>query len=338
MLSQSTDLRPAAPTVYAVAGRLLCIDAPDAASAAAVECYFRDWYLDPAPRAANAEPDATIKVRPGGDPPPIPRGLESFKINDADRCFTDGHTYYLDIEGARVQFNSRRPCVVELWVREGARLGSPALSQAVFNAFSGAVRRCGLFELHSAGVVEPSSGRCALIAGASGSGKSTLTLQLATAGWGYLSDDVLLLSERAGRVEARPLRRVFAATETTVEAAGLEGRAGEHLRPANLKLRFAPQTFFPEGFVESSFPDALFFPLVTREPESGVREMTGAEALVRLLKMCPWACYDRPTSAEYLRALSLLSKQSRAYELRAGTDLLADPGRAAGLLAARVAR
>jgi len=292
--------------------------------------------MTPAPLTPAARPDASLSIGRGGEPPPVPRGLDSFPLNDGGRCFTDGRTYHLDIEGSRVLIGPRSPCVVEVWVSDGPAEPAPAaLAQIIFNAFSGAARRCGLFELHSAGVVEPASGRGVLLAGASGSGKSTLTLQLAAAGWGYLSDDVLLLSERAGRAEARPLRRVFAATETTVAAAGLDGGL---MSPANFKLRFAPQAFFPEGFCESSLPEVLFFPSVTHERESSVGTVSQPEALARLLKMCPWACYDRPSSAGYLRALSLLAKQCRAYELRAGTDLLADPARAAGLLAAHVGR
>lgn len=334
MSSQQTELRPAVSRFYEVAGRLLCVAAADEPSAAAVELYFRDWYFRPAPAR---RPDATISVRPKGTRPAVPDGLESFAVSHG-RGSTDGHTYYLELEDSLVRFNSRRPSVVEVWVGDGARTGSPALAQTVFNAFSGAARRCGLFELHSAGVVEPRTGRGALLAGASGSGKSTLTLQLAAAGWGYLSDDVLLLSERAGRAEARPLRRVFAATETTVGAAGLGGLAAGPPDPADSKLRFAPQSFFPEGFAELSQPELLFFPHVTHEPTSRVSEVSPPEALTRLLRMCPWACYDRPTSAEHLRVLWLLARQCRAYELRAGTDLLADPSNAGRLLAAYAAR
>ncbi len=49
-----------------------------------------------------------------------------------------------------------------------------------------------------------------LIVGPSGSGKSTLALQLAMAGWPYLSDDELLLSLVDGEVEARGFRSFFA--------------------------------------------------------------------------------------------------------------------------------
>ena len=52
-----------------------------------------------------------------------------------------------------------------------------------------------------------------LIIGPSGSGKSTLALQLAQAGWSYLSDDELLLSLVDGVVEARGFRSFFAMSE-----------------------------------------------------------------------------------------------------------------------------
>lgn len=334
MLNQSTHARPAPPKLFSVAGRLLCLDALDEWSARAAERHFRDWYLTPAAPAPAARPDASIRIRRAA-PPAIPRGLESFPIHEGGLCFTDGLTYHLDIQGSRVLLEPRSGGGVEVWVNERLDDSSPALAQTVFSAFSGAMRRCGLFELHSAAVVEPASGRGALLAGASGSGKTTLTLQLAAAGWGYLSDDVLLLSEAGGRAEARPLRRVFAATETTAAAVGLRGRRPA---PADSKLRFAPQSVFPGGFVESCTPAALVFPTVTHEPETRVCEVSRPEAMVRLLKMCPWACYDRPASTEYLRVLSLVAGQCRAYELRAGTDVLSDPARAASLVAACVGR
>ena len=57
-----------------------------------------------------------------------------------------------------------------------------------------------------------------LIIGPSGSGKSTLTLQLATAGWSYLSDDELLLSLVDGEVEARGFRSFFALHQRSGES------------------------------------------------------------------------------------------------------------------------
>jgi len=45
----------------------------------------------------------------------------------------------------------------------------------------------------------------------------------------------------------------------------------------------------------------------------------------RLLKMCPGAAVDRPVAAQFLRVLELLTRQCKAFDLMAGTDLLGDP-------------
>jgi hypothetical protein len=46
--------------------------------------------------------------------------------------------------------------------------------------------------------------------------------------------------------------------------------------------------------------------------------------MARLLRMSPWACYDRATAASHLSILASLAANTRGYELRAGRDLL-DP-------------
>lgn len=329
MLSQTSALRPATAQLYAVAGRSLCVETLDDPSARVVERYFRDWHLTP---AGDAPADARLRLRLGGAPQPIPAGLDSFPLYEGGRCHTDGRTYHLDVEGSRVLVDGGD--VVEVWLGEEA--GEGAHARALFSAFSAAMRRCGRFELHSGCVVEPETGAGVLLAGVSGSGKTTLTVQLASAGWGYLSDDVLLLKEEFGAVEARPLRRVFAATEATAAAAGLDGVARAGLPEA--KFRFAPDEFFPGGFVESCRPAGLCFPSVARAPESRVVEVAPAESLSRLIRMCPWACFDRQSAAAHLRVLSLLARQCRAFELHAGSDVLGDPARVASLLAAQAAR
>src|ERR687889_579156 len=147
-------------------------------------------------------------------------------------------------------------CVeAEVWVGRGAASREhSALARLVFEATMVALRRCGLFELHAAGVVEPETGGGLLVVGPSGSGKSTLATQLASAGWRYLSDDALLLHERGALVEARALRRQFALTERTIAAGVLGGHEDRLSEPAPfdpLKRRFEPQEVFPDGFTES---------------------------------------------------------------------------------------
>ena len=79
-------------------------------------------------------------------------------------------------------------------------------------------------------------------------------------------------------------------------------------------------------------PRALFFPVITNEAASGARRMTQAETMRGLLRMCPWACYDRPAAAAHLGLLARLARQAAGFELKAGRDLLGDAEYAAGYL------
>jgi hypothetical protein len=189
------------------------------------------------------------------------------------------------------------------------------------------MRRCGLYELHASGAIEPETRAGVLLVGPSGSGKSTALTQLAAAGWRYLSDDKLLLFDSGECVKARALRRVFAVTRPTVESTALAGSEQFMREPAPFdpnKTRFEPQSIFPGGFVESCEPRFIFFSTLTREPESGARALTQTESMARLIRICPWAGYDRPAARGHLDVLARLAKQAEAYELRAGTDLLGD--------------
>jgi len=56
----------------------------------------------------------------------------------------------------------------------------------------------------------------------------------------------------------------------------------------------------------------------------------------RLLRMCPGAAVDRPVAAQFLRVLELLTRQCKAFDLLAGTDLLGDPEYTAAFLASVV--
>jgi hypothetical protein len=172
-----------------------------------------------------------------------------------------------------------------------------------------------------------------LIAGASGSGKSTLTLQLTACGWGYLSDDTLLIERGKLGIESWGLRRFFALTADTIAAVRLpQLPAGDDVTP--LKKRFTPQDFFPSGQIQSAQPGAIVFPVITFEKESRVRNLSPSEAMARLLKLCPWACYDKPTATEHLRTLGRLVRETVALDIFAGRDLLDDPVNASDLLIA----
>lgn len=323
--------RPALADTYAVAGRFVCVTASDPDAAELFRRFYAGWHFARLEGAGPPAPEASIRVNAGAPPLP-PAGLDTFETAGGGLCRTDGRTYIFEREGAAVRAVGGRSAV-EVWMGRGAVARErTALARVVFEATMVALRRCGLFELHSAGVVEPLTGDGLLVVGPSGSGKSTLATQLASAGWRYLSDDALLLHGDSEQVEACALRREFAVTEQTVAAGILEGFEDLLQEPVPfdpLKRRFKPHEVFPEGFAESCVPRALVFPVITNEPASGARRLTQSETMRGLLRMCPWACYDRPAAAAHLGLLARLARQAAGFELKAGRDLLGDADYAA---------
>lgn len=328
--------RPAFAYHYTVAGRFICVESGDEHASDLFRRYFEGWHVAPLADARGIRPDATISVRSREEAPSIPRGLESFEAAAGGICHTDAQTYFFVSHDSAIHVGAQNPSHVEVWIGQSAAAQDrAALARLTFNACMTAMRRCGLFELHGAGLVEPKRGGGVLIVGPSGSGKSTLATQLASAGWRYLSDDTLLLFHDGEGVNARALRRVFAVTAPTVASSVLAGFEELLTEPVPFdphKRRFEPEKVFPGGFVESCVPRAIFFPIITGKPSSQTRRLSQAETMAQLIKMCPWACYDKPAARAHLGVLSLLARQSTGFELRAGTDLLGDAAFAAGFI------
>jgi hypothetical protein len=329
--------RPARAHLYAVAGRFISVEADDPRAADAFRRHFSGWHAEHAPAPRDGTPpahDASVVVRTRGERPRAPGSFDSFEVACGWVCRTDGSTYFMESGGAVMRVGSTTPASVEVWVDAGPRapVGEES-ARLVFNATMAALRRCGVFELHAAGAVEPESGRGLLFIGPSGCGKSTLATRLAAAGWHYLSDDLHLLHDAGDAVEARALRRVFGVNPQGAPAVreGLHGAAGP-FDPD--KLYFDPEAAFPGRFRESCAPRAIFFPVVTNEAESVARPLAQGEAMARLIRMCPWAGYDRPAARAHLGVLARLARQAAAYELRAGTDMLGDPSFAASFFRA----
>lgn len=307
---------------YLVAGRIVLIEAFDEWIIKAVSEVFSSWFLTALSPENVSSPDATIKIYWDLNLPKVPTNLSSFPITNDGHCFTDEEVYYLTFESSLVVFKGRTARGIELWVDKPYTELSSTFIQLLSHALSPAIRRCGVFEIHSAAVIPPESSQAIMIAGPSGSGKSTLTSQLANAGWAYLSDDILLLRDADDLVEIHAFRRFFALTGDTMEAISLTSPKNV---PATLKQRVNPQDHFIGAPVERARPAAIVFPTVTRQKQSRLDQLTSAETMSRLLRLCPWASYDKPTSVEHLRLLGRLASTTRGFELWAGTDILTEP-------------
>lgn len=327
--------------IYRIATQTIVVEAQDSWAAQAIAQLFAGWYLAPVTATAEESLPSAIVIRSRVEPPQIPLDWPQFEIAGGGTCFTDGKTSYINIESSILAIGKLGHAAVEVWTNGMLEIQSPALTRVVTYALAAALRRRRLFELHSGAVVDPESGQGVLIIGPSGSGKSTLTVQLAAAGWSFLTDDVLLLSDDAKGLEVKawPLRRCFAITSETFATSNfLQTRASLEYKQAlsssnkYAKKQFVPHAMFDSKFEDQCIPQKLFFTEISGGERSRVLQLSAAETMARLIRMNPWSCYDRVTAAEHLAVLSALVKQSSGYYLHAGRDLF-EPETAANLIA-----
>ncbi|MEP6912883.1 MAG: hypothetical protein ABI923_09025, partial [bacterium] len=277
-----------------------------------------------------------IRVFSDGRAPAVPEGLETFEVAFG-HCRTDGEIYYLTVEDSvLVTGVGGDRDSLSIWVGNTVHARQ---SLCLFNLMSYALeislRRCGLYQIHGAGLVTRDRNAGALIFGASCSGKSTLTALLASRGWLYLTDDALLLSREGDVVEARGIRRFFSASEATMAGCSLQNfseAVGDPMLSDPHKRRLEPMVAFPNQFVSSYVPQTLFFASITGLSRSEVQSTTRADTMARLIRSNPWASYDRSTARDHLQILNRLTNQCKAFYVRAGLDVLSDPSCAEALL------
>jgi hypothetical protein len=194
------------------------------------------------------------------------------------------------------------------------------------------LRPLGLYSLHAAGVVA-ANGVGVLIIGASGSGKSTLTLGLIQEGWGYLSDDAVLLRQQPEGIAAVACRKsVYIDDGTAARYADLPLR-GEVFDPCGeCKRRVHLEAAYPGLQVAAAIPHVLLFSRIVPDAHSALRPMDAPRAFKHLLAQSGPQLFDRHTMAQHLELLTQLMHQAASYELSAGRDLYQWPGTLAPLL------
>jgi hypothetical protein len=311
--------RPASQAFYSVAGRLLFTECFSSQLRNLIVDLFTGWQLTPVSLPGRS-PDIQINFSCGETSQRISRNLDQFEIAEGGKCFTDASGLYLELRGAVVQLVNGSSVAVNVSFSELPRAGDSLLGRAVSFAVCAALRRYGLFDMHSAGVVEPECGKGVLIIGPSGSGKSTLSMQLVQSGWSYLSDDELLLSLEEGVVAARGFRNFFAVSEAGTQ----------------LKHCFEPEAVLGSKRAAHAVPGTLIFTRLNGDSRSVLNELTQTESMMRLIRACPWATYDKSIAGANLDLLSTLARQARGFDLAAGSDLL-DPGFAVRSLKQRFA-
>jgi hypothetical protein len=184
------------------------------------------------------------------------------------------------------------------------------------------LRYGGWYALHTAALAL--DGRGLLLVAQSDSGKSTATLNLVRQGWHYLSDDTVLLHAEDDRVQAYTFRRRFCLDpDATAYFPALDG----HDWPPSLsdaeKWQVDVDRLYPGRFAPVCTPRVLVLPVIVDSPESHVEPVDAKVALAQLVDQGALFLTPSPDVARrHLDVLAQLVNQSRAYQLRAGRDLL----------------
>jgi hypothetical protein len=311
--------------LYSIAGRKLSVSTAGEWPARMAESFLGGFHFQP-----HDDPDGQGVVCPlhihEGPAPGVPAGFMRYEL-DLGPLYTDGEEYHINVNDSRVAVGPPASPRVDVWLGDGPLSKNPfAFVNTMTCALQFALRRGGLMQLHSAGAVEPETGAGLLVVGDSNSGKSSLTIRLARAGWPYLSDDMLLLHEEPDAVAAHALRRVFSVSAGSIAGCDLprlEEALGSSLNSDPTKRSLDPTVVFPGGFAASCVPSVVVFPRIAGAKETKVERLSRSEALLRLVKASPWACFDADGRG-YMNLVGRLVRQTRAYAIEAGRDLLDD--------------
>jgi len=161
--------------------------------------------------------------------------------------------------------------------------------------------------VHAAAVVAP-DGDAWLLAGDARAGKSTTCATLASGGWGYLSDDQVVLTGREDGIEVEGWLRPFHLDE--------DG-AGERREVAPAELGLA-------GWRRAARLAGAIFPVVAPAEPTLLTPLSPANALARLVRQTPWLLAGRRTAPAVL-ALLTRAVASGAFSLRLGRDTYRNP-------------
>jgi hypothetical protein len=279
------------------------------------------------------KPSLHLSVCLSGDGDGVPRRAREVFRADGFRGLDAGEDFYLTDGSSLFHLQALRG-------RGKAQLApsffnKPPVLQRNFWAFGllKLLRPLGIYSLHAAGVVG-NKGLGILIVGESGSGKSTLAIGLIRRGWGYLSDDAVLLRPAPEGIKALAFRRhSYINADAAADYSDLP--LGEEVPDTSGRRRrmVRIEDAYPGQYVPGCIPRVLLFSRITPHAQSALLPLDRISALRILLAQSGPQLFDRDTMPKQMEGLRKLVYQSAAYELRAGPDLYRDPTRLVQLLA-----
>jgi hypothetical protein len=179
------------------------------------------------------------------------------------------------------------------------------------------IKRRGWYSVHAAAF--SMGGKAILLPGTSGSGKSTLALTLLRNGFGYLSDDMVFLRQRADGPAVLGLPEDVDVSDQTIhffpELDFL--RRASKTRGWTKKQVRADEVYGVEP-VEEAKPGAIVFPQIAHRETSALRRIDSDEALRELVSNV--LLTEGRSCQRHLDILTELVTQTPCYRLETGHD------------------
>lgn len=277
-----------------------------------------DRWLPLLPREAPEPGAATLTLASASaPPPPPPPGRRTLALGRVQawvepgqaRLQSDAVEGTVDLAGLGAELRVRTP--------GGERAADERAAWDLFSACTLAsamlLGRMGRALVHAAAVA-PAQGGAWLLVGDSHAGKTTTCANLLSGGWGFLSDDHVVLGRgRDGRVWAEGWPRPFHLDEGWEEGHTLRRRGATD-----------PHTRWPGRWRRSAPLAGMLFPRVEAPHPTTLGPMAASDALARLVRQSPWLLADAgaaPGVLALLRDAALLPARS----LRLGLDSYTSP-------------
>lgn len=189
----------------------------------------------------------------------------------------------------------------------------------------------GYYDLHGAGLID--NGNSCLLLGPSGSGKSSLALNLVKHGYGYASDDALLLKANENDVSVLSFRKHFYVDRLLAKRYPELECLFEHPdQKQNDKCFIDLEDVWPGRFKPQIVPSKIVFCRVSGAETSRIQPISKTDALLRLLPQSASIFFNKAFAQKQVAALRRLIEQTNSFQLDAGLDVYGNPRRAADLL------
>ena len=204
----------------------------------------------------------------------------------------------------------------------GLDASNPALFLFLTFALVHALQSHGRFILHGAAVCDGGD-RGILILGESDTGKSTLTMSLIKEGWGYLSDDSLVVSRSDEGIVTKPFRTDFGLDPVAEEYFPGISEGAEPWLFGGDKWRVRIRELFPSLARPVCRPGMLVFPTIDRTSRTRLVPLSPAEAMVLVMQQGSFL-FSRDEQVDARSQLDLLAalvEQCLLYRLVSGPDI-----------------